>query len=126
MEWEKTRRQFTDHYKNECEMRDVSQEEMDVEWALLITQDEEMEKKNHENRESYANLLLEEMYRPHIRFCVLDDLSSSPEAMKSRLLKKYIDNGRQYLLFLIIGAQDARDIPTGKTRYRCMIHSVLF
>lgn len=134
--WEECKKKFHERYPEDC---DASEEEVMMAWSQMVMEDEEYEDEKKRQRAAdldqmlYASFHLwvsffslsiclfmivivcyrQDLYRPHIKFCTLDDLSSSKEAMKSQLLKKYIDNGRQYLLFLIIGAQDARDIPSG-------------
>lgn len=40
-------------------------------------------------------------------WCVLDDLASDPTCMKSHVLQQYVNNGRHYMVFLIVAVQDS-------------------
>jgi hypothetical protein len=64
-----------------------------------------------EDRKSWANTRRLQLQEPYSMFCVLDDLSSDPDAVRSRVMKKLMDNGRHYLMLLIITCQYSMDFP---------------
>lgn len=72
--------------------------------------DEEFEnQQNLEMRKIYARTRRLQLQEPFSMFCVLDDLSSDPDAIRSRVVKKLMDNGRHYLMLLIIACQYSMD-----------------
>jgi hypothetical protein len=74
--------------------------------------DEEFESaQNLDMRKSYARTRKLQLQEPYSMFCVLDDLSSDKEAIQSRVVKKLMDNGRHYLMLLIIACQYSMDFP---------------
>lgn len=63
------------------------------------------EQQNLEMRKSWARTRKLQIQEPYCMFCVLDDLSSDPDAIRSKVVKKLMDNGRHYLLLLLIACQ---------------------
>ena len=85
--------------------------------AVTILYEKEMfgEKIEHEQntemRKSYARTLRLQLQEPHSMFFIMDDLSSDKDAIRSATVKKLMDNGRHYLMLLIIACQYSMDFP---------------
>jgi hypothetical protein len=61
---------------------------------------------------SYLRKRKPELQRPHCMFTVLDDLSSNPKAMRSKVLQRCMDNGRHHLMLLCVLCQYSMQFPS--------------
>lgn len=89
----------------------LSARQIQILYEREILEEEFEEQQNLEMRKSYARTRKMQLQEPYSMFCVLDDLSSDRETMKSQVLKKLMDNGRHYLMLLIIACQYSMDFP---------------
>jgi hypothetical protein len=62
-------------------------------------------------RKQWAKQRKVELIEPYSLFVILDDLASDQEAIRSRTLKRICDNGRHFLMLLIISVQHSMDFP---------------
>jgi hypothetical protein len=85
--------------------------EVEVLYEREIYEEEFENQQNLAMRISHGRTRKDQINEPHSMFCVLDDLSSDPDAMRSKVLKKLMDNGRHYLMLLLIICQYSIDFP---------------
>lgn len=91
--------------KQRCQDENLSAKQVDILYERMIHEEEEENQINIAKRKKWEEIRKLELQQPNSMFCVFDDLSSDPDAMRSRTLKKLMDNGRHYLMLLIIACQ---------------------
>jgi hypothetical protein len=79
----------------------LSARQIQIMYEREIYEEEFENQQNLEMRKNYARTRKLQLQEPYAMFCVLDDLSSDPDAMRSRVLKKvrlaesYVESGLQ-------------------------------
>jgi hypothetical protein len=90
-----------------------TEEQIQTAWVREIAQEKFLNAQNESSLQSFLSGRRLELRKPKTMFLLLDDMSSYKPAMNSEILKKIINNGRHYLLFLIFAVQYAADFPCG-------------